>query len=314
DEPRNFRASYVRADLERERQYGGRKIITINSRWVSSSNRAPAEIMAALIGRRFGATPRTLRFSMDAKDSSLWTGDLFFAKTRFIQGMTGAPEQTPFQTLAVKEGGNGAYQYESMEYKFDPPGPNDPTDDEYRVPISSDENNINLYDKYRETISGAPDIPDKPVRFVVLNNVTIGSEFIAKWAMETGYWPAGSAPLILELESSTSTIVGRGGEGGPGLSVEIGDALPPAQDGQPGGPALLVSHPITIINNGVIAGGGGGGGGAGGRLQVTIFEPCGGGGGARRIPGAGGYAEGAQGIDTHAGTAGDSTNPLTPGV
>src|SRR5699024_7105034 len=54
DEPRNFRASYVRADLERERQYGGRKIITINSRWVSSSNRAPAEIMAALIGRRFG--------------------------------------------------------------------------------------------------------------------------------------------------------------------------------------------------------------------------------------------------------------------
>lgn len=90
----------------------------------------------------------------------------------------------------------------------------------------------------------------------------------------------------------------------------------PGRPGEPGGPALYVTHATTLINNGTIAGGGGGGGGGGG--------PTGGqgGGGAGRMPGVGanngtltaggaaaglGGAGGARGTAGSAGTSGTNT-------
>ena len=73
---------------------------------------------------------------------------------------------------------------------------------------------------------------------------------------------------------NNGTIVGCGGTGGTGGAAVPTDAGSqtgwangingnPATPGSGAGPALLVSVPVTILNNGRIAGGGGGGGGGG---------------------------------------------------
>jgi hypothetical protein len=132
----------------------------------------------------------------------------------------------------------------------------------------------------------------------------------------------GSFPGGIELINS-GTIVGRGGTGGNGVN----SGLPLAGSGQPGGPALSVSSPVSINNAGTIAGGGGGGGG--GRAGSSTYDEVttkffgGGGGGGRSslTNSSGGSPNGGTGTISAYGNGGPSTgggsgspsNPAAPG-
>lgn len=108
--------------------------------------------------------------------------------------------------------------------------------------------------------------------------------------------------IILEVRGR---LQGAGGSGGRGKTY--GGAA--ATNGSPGGPALKVRRPITLIDaNGDIYGGGGGGGGAG-VLNLGEHKGGGGGGGAGRVPGGGGasdYAAGGPGSLDAGGPGGTS--------
>lgn len=131
-----------------------------------------------------------------------------------------------------------------------------------------------------------------------------------------GSWPGGVSLI------SNGSIYGQGGTGGRGWGVPGGNTPHTnGQSGFAGGPALSVSTPITITNNGTIYGGGGGGGaGASWGYRVSCgCEPggfryfgyaSGGGGGGRSGPssspgGAGGSPGGNLGTDP-TGYAGNS--------
>ena len=70
---------------------------------------------------------------------------------------------------------------------------------------------------------------------------------------------AGSFPQGVALVNN-GYIVGKGGTGGMSHWFACTSSYP--ESGQPGGGALNVNTPVTIVNNGVIGGGGGGGGSA----------------------------------------------------
>lgn len=117
--------------------------------------------------------------------------------------------------------------------------------------------------------------------------------------------------------TNNGVIAGRAGNGGAGGSVNGTTITANGVAGTPGGPAVQVTYPISITNNGTIGGGGGGGGGGGsayltivGKSTSTGTVAGGGGGGGRGGSIAGTYSTGGA-----AGTAtgGDSNGPGTAG-
>jgi hypothetical protein len=124
-----------------------------------------------------------------------------------------------------------------------------------------------------------------------------------------GSWPGG---VTL---TNNGTIVGRGGNGGQGGTVDgFFNTWTPRNNAFPGaagGRAMLVSVAMTLQNNGTIAGGGGGGGGSG---AASNYQDTDSGGVQNRIPGNGGG--GGRSSNTNSsggagGTAGGSTSPGT---
>lgn len=90
--------------------------------------------------------------------------------------------------------------------------------------------------------------------------------------------PAMPAGSVIELVNN-GAIVGRGGAGGDGGGVSGPGPSPSftnGTNGTAGQPAMLVSWPLTITNNGLIGGGGGGGGG--GAPSIVYFDDAGSGG------------------------------------
>jgi hypothetical protein len=143
-------------------------------------------------------------------------------------------------------------------------------------------------------------------------------------------WDVGDTVAII----NNGTIIGRGGNGGPGGSNYGGAGSP----GGSAGPALLVQRALTLTNgSGRISGGGGGGGGGNAIVWNSpsgkgfFAIPSGGGGGGGGIGnssgGAGGFADfgasgsaGGGGSLTGAGgggaaypAGGGGTNPGGPG-
>lgn len=100
------------------------------------------------------------------------------------------------------------------------------------------------------------------VEFSVLGN--IGSTSTSTYALQTGSWPAGSnIKLIVPATSGGSTNSPANGiiagMGGAATSSGCCDQSGQAANSPPGGPAILLSYPLTIQNNGVIGSGGSGG-------------------------------------------------------
>ena len=115
----------------------------------------------------------------------------------------------------------------------------------------------------------------------------------------------GSFPGGVELINN-GLIVGMGGSGGAGRSVNSSEVGFGGSDGSAGGLALSVSVALTLNNAGTIAGGGGGGGG--GRAGFDDGNEFGGGGGG------GGRSSNAANSAGGAGGTGGSGNGTVGGT
>jgi len=98
------------------------------------------------------------------------------------------------------------------------------------------------------------------VEFTLLGN--IGSTSTSTYSLQTGTWPVGSnIKLIVPATSGgTANSPANGiiaGKGGDAVFTGCCDNLSAAQN--PGGPAILLSYPLAIVNSGIIGSGGTGG-------------------------------------------------------
>ena len=247
DEKDNYEISYLRANTDAIERYRSNETKVINSRWIPSGGGAAARQLAALIGRRFGITPRECSFSLHDKDGSLWIAEKRAINHWDIVDQNGYPVDTIFEITSAKE--SDRYQYTALVHNFDveldeDEGGGDPDVD--LVLIELDDQNITLRTLY-DAVYPTPDASTQ-AKFVIDSGVIIGSNSTSTEAINTGSWPAG-ATITLQLNSG-SFVVGKGGDGDT-----IGGG-----GGEAGGDAIHLAHDLTLINNGVIGGGGGGGG------------------------------------------------------
>ena len=284
DEVNNYAQTYVRVDTDTIEKYGSNKIKTIYSRWINNNNKAAALVLAAKIGRRFGFTPRSITFELDAKDSSVWAGQSVDILHHEITDFTGAAEQTTFQIVSVAE--RDTYSYEAIEYSYadalpEDEGGGDPGVD--LIVIAGTRENLNIRSIY-DGLFPAPDATTK-VKFVVEDTAIIGSTTNSTAALVTGSWPSGALVTI----ENRGYIVGKGGDGDTYLG----------SGGEAGGDALELNYPVTLNNLGII-GGGGGGGGYGYESSIGEEALAEGAGGA-------GYVAGISGTAFYSGSGGSST-------
>jgi hypothetical protein len=161
--------------------------------------------------------------------------------------------------------------------------------------IASDATNYNIF-----TAAGSP---TSAVTLILTINsgVKVGSFSTATPGLTTGTFPAGSVITIV----NNGSILGAGGAGGIGGLANGAPGTGTA--GSTGGPALSLSYPVTITNNGIIGGGGGGGGG-GVALTSKYSVSYGGGGG-----GGCGYVAGTGGTGGSAGASRGSSGTSSAG-
>ena len=239
DEKDNYAVTYVRANADAIARYNSNNTKTIFAPWISASNGATARRVAQLYGRRFGITPREVRFLLEDKNSEVWLGENRFINHRDIVDQNGNPVDTLFEITSAAEG--NAFQYVGLEYNYDEfiTGDDDLTVDV--VDLAVDEQEVNLRTRYESVFGGAP-TASTSVKFIVYGGVVIGSSTNANPAIDTGSWPAGA---VVELQiNSGGYVVGRGGNVNPHTD---------------GGDAIELNYDLTLINNGIIGGGGGGG-------------------------------------------------------
>lgn len=318
DEFDNYQQTYVRIDADSVAQYGSSAIKTINSRWISNTNKAAAVLLASRIGRRFAVAPRSAAFSLDPKDLSVWTGDSLDIEHEYLPDFDGSPKRTTFQITSAKED-EARFSYTAIEYNYADPGSEDPPDGVGLVLFGGDLLDVDLREVW-DDLFPAPD-EETVALFIVESAATIGASSNTEYAIRTGTWPAG-ASVTLEVRGN---VLGKGGRGGRPISGQY--------DGQNGGTAILLENDLDLVNFGTIGGGGGGGGAAGIVDPPHLQALAEGGGGAGRSNAAyagsdttGGVGQygfswfGDEGnyIDAQGGTGGDlaqsGTEGLTSGV
>jgi hypothetical protein len=301
DELTNYAATevIVAAGSELSEQNRGVQAKTINSRWINVGGGAAAVDLAERLLRRYGQIPRTLSFSLDAKDRDVWVSDFVRISHRLITDDTGESLPINVQVMKATEAQSGStFSYTGQTFISEAP----PVAGEFLLlPVS--QNNLNLRDLFDSQYSVAP-VSGDIIRVRLRNGVIIGSDSTASHALVTGSWPAGVV-LILDIDAG-AFIVGRGGAGGRGGSVGPSGST----NAFNGGPAISASTDITINNLGVIGGGGGGGGGgASGVFSSPVttrsYGGGGGGGGAGTAISAGGPRGTAPVKNGEPGSAGD---------
>jgi hypothetical protein len=117
----NFAKVSVSVDLAAEGadEYNQAIILTIFSRWFGSSADSLAARLGARLLARYRNSPRTLVIKLDAKDSSLWTGDIATITSKVVQDVTGDSAPTDFQVLQVKETvGGTTFEYTLVDSFF----------------------------------------------------------------------------------------------------------------------------------------------------------------------------------------------------
>jgi len=243
DETNNYGGTYIRANLDSIARYGGNEIKTIYSRWINRTNKGQALRLAARIGRRFGTIPRAINFELDPKDKSVWAGQVIGVNHKYLPDFSGLPSTVLFQIITAQETDN--FKYTGIEYNYDDALPQDEgggDDGAVVLFIDSNDTNYNIRDEYN-LIAEAPDA-DTIVRLTIQSNGKLGSTSTSTFSLDTGSWPTG-ATIIIE---NRNLILGAGGRGGS-ISASATN----------GGPAIILRHPVTINNLGIIGGGGGGG-------------------------------------------------------
>jgi hypothetical protein len=285
DETSNYRSSYVREDSASVTNYGQRAYKTVHSRWIPSDNKTAAVLMAARVGRRFSDAPREISFSLDAKDSDVWTGDSIRVMSDLIMQQGGGFATLPFQITSAGENKN--FNYTALEHTY---GDSAPGDEDVEEPntrliyfsgeidrLENDEGTAyrTLREVYEDVFGTDPIDPDLNIKFIFDSNAVAGSSDNTEYSVNTGAWPELTTPILIQ---NSGLIVGRGGVG-----ANIGRA---ALDG---GPALRLQANIRLNNLNII-GGGGGGGDSGSAAQGGVIAVAGGGGGAGYTIAAGGGA------------------------
>lgn len=313
DETSNYRSSYVREDTDSVANYGQRAYKTIHSRWIPSDNKTAAVLMAARVGRRFSEAPREISFSMDAKDSDVWTGDSVRIETDLILQSGGGYARLPYQILSAGESEN--FNYTALEHTYgdavsgdeDVEDPNVwlvymPAGQSDRLQRDDDGQYRNLREYFVDVFGDIPIEPQYDIRFIFDSNTVVGSSDVLEYSVETGAWPELTTPIMIQ---NNGLIVGKGGDGGAS-----------GFDGLDGGPALQLQDNIRLNNLNIIGGGGGGGGGASVSVSGDLGDrggSAGGGGGAGFTQGLGQPSAGAlfsedgqDGTYTTGGDGGDS--------
>lgn len=121
DKPSNYQGAVVSYDLSAEgaEQYGDKRVKKIYSRWLPSTAGSQAALVAARLLARYRDVPFTIALKLDAKDSSLWTGDDAQLTTRAIQNPDGSSPTINAQVLEVREVEAGTvYAYELINSFF----------------------------------------------------------------------------------------------------------------------------------------------------------------------------------------------------
>jgi hypothetical protein len=270
DQLDNYVQSYVRFDADSAVRYGSNRIKRIFSRWITSLNKAAAVVLAAKIGRRFADIPRECDFLVDPKNINVWTGDSVTIQHREIVDFSGALISTPFQIVSVAEK-KDQYQYSAIEYNYADPLGEDPPEGVSLIIFGGDTNSINIRSVYNSLFPEPDEYTE--VKVIIEADVVIGSTTNTVPALQTGTWPAGMIPIVIENRGS---LLGRGGDGGDDTG----------SNGMDGGDALEIDHDIELNNIGLIGAGGGGGGGAYSSMGSLIVGAQAGG-GAGRINGSG---------------------------
>jgi hypothetical protein len=119
DDEQNYRRVRVRldGDAESDLQYGERRIRKIYSRWIQTEAVAIQTTVRLL--SRFRDTPEYIAFALDAKDRSMWTGDLADVTVDSVVDVTGAPRILRWQVISAEETVSGEvteYQLQRFEY------------------------------------------------------------------------------------------------------------------------------------------------------------------------------------------------------
>jgi hypothetical protein len=120
DEEKNYRNVYITADLDTEtaEQYGTSSIKRIYSRWLSTNGQALNA--AGRILSRLKFTPEYLTLTLDAKDRTLWTGDVVDVENRNIVDAWGAPRTQRYQIISAEEIDSGhMVKYKMVRFDFD---------------------------------------------------------------------------------------------------------------------------------------------------------------------------------------------------
>jgi hypothetical protein len=119
DKESNFDRIRIRADLEAEGpdRYGESRIRKIFARWIQNDAQA-INLSARLLGASLD-NPKILKLRLDAKDRSIWTGDVVDVLHRNIVNFNGERLEERYQVLSVEEVQPGeVVQYEMQRFVF----------------------------------------------------------------------------------------------------------------------------------------------------------------------------------------------------
>lgn len=246
----------------------GMKIKTIQSRWLDADDGAAAIALGERLLARYKTPPRSISFSLDAKDRDIWVGDFAEISTRLATNEHGQRVPIACQVFSATESTRGTtFSYQAQQFVYElPPDPTDKT-----IDIAADVLDYNLYDRFVATF-GTPLSADV-ITVRIRAGAVIGSTSVASPSFHVdNRFPAGVTINIV----NNGVIAGKGGNGG----IDVG--LPTQILPENGGDAIKTEVPVSIENNGVIGGGGGGGAG----VSISGFDA--GGGGAGSVGGNGG--------------------------
>jgi hypothetical protein len=277
DDLKNYELRVATSDTDASGalKYGTNPIKKIFSRWFKKTSLGRVNALSDSLLKTYLNPPRIIEFNLTPA-LQLKVGDLFYANTRKIQGLTGANINVPMEVVYAQPTDKDDIKYKAQEVSTAIPLSNT-----YTIYISDDED-VNLYDYFVDEFG----VPEEgiTVNFVVLAGSLITGSTTANYALTNpDTWPS-DCTLTLEIEVG-AVVAGLGGKGGDGASIFTGYSTP-SSAGTKGGNSILVESALSITNFGTIGTGGGGGGGGGftivrilGDLDIYEANTSGGGGG-----------------------------------
>lgn len=280
DDLKNYELRVVTSDTDASSalKYGTNPTKKMFSRWFKKTSLGRVNALSDSLLKTNLNPPRIIEFNL-TPSLQLKVGDLFYANTRKIQGLSGANISVPMEVVYAQPTDKDDIKYKAQEVSTAIPLSNT-----YPIYISADDFDINLYNVF----VGEYGIPDAgiTVHFIIESGVFISATSTTNYALTNpNTWPSGCT-LTLKIETG-AMIVGRGGDGGRGgyaytegnstVIVYYGDG----DVGEKGGSALHVQYALSIENNGSIFVGGGGGGASAGVITFSAI-------GWRSLSGSGG--------------------------